>query len=632
MPPKKSAQGWSRKEGKEGVGKADAQKTTLGETLLMCGGGRSQKVMLDDRVQAHQELGEGMKYHSLKLMRLLLQKIGASLLLAASTVHKQDMEEVTEEDIGELNEYIKEINSIKGLLGYGGQWLVMIYSKDPDAQHLHGYVHVSSSIHMLPISTNVYIQYHTGDINEKLGLFISQNECKHTYIEAPAEGLIQRFKEALILGHKWYNIPCTGTELLSQDYVFKLMSFMNSVSTHYIHSLIFDLNKLHAMMMSPGGGVMSVLEEKLTLCFNTIEFTIAEFKDLDKKALSLCQAIIPQVQDVINAVFTGHLFANLETSAFNQYCHALVVMLEEITQMDDDISLYEEDVKKVIQMSPAKISLLLSEWCSDEPFYLFPLPSYCLIEAMNKHLLRINGALLEYASWWTLFIHHDKFHPQDWSPGSASTDMVRAVLAHRSLKMDGHVLAVNKDDDEDSHPKGKGKAKAKVEDDEGDENGGQEDRQVGDDGNDDKGSGRDMSEACDRGEQENADGKIMREQWVDRRAHVKEQAAAHHQLLAKEAETTIKYLNAVEKPLKITLKDFGIPTNCLPKLPSHAPKNIFRGQEFIVHHTYKWVNQVPNSKKQFMWQLACLAIYEHAIVHSYHPQLLFDIVSGTLLL
>ncbi|KAI6155527.1 hypothetical protein BKA82DRAFT_4348720 [Pisolithus tinctorius] len=150
---------------------------------------------------------------------------------------------------------------------------------------------------------------------------------------------------------------------------------------------MFNLNKLHVMMMSPGGGtityVMSTLDEKLTLCFNTIEFTILEFKDLDKKAskcdasaekeqacdhlqsilntlkraLPLHQVIIPKVWDTINAVFTGHLFADLETSghlcqahsfvyqsAFDQYCHTLIVMLEEeITQMNEDISLYEDD-------------------------------------------------------------------------------------------------------------------------------------------------------------------------------------------------------------------------------------------------------------------------------------------------
>ncbi|KAI6154580.1 hypothetical protein BKA82DRAFT_34292 [Pisolithus tinctorius] len=396
------------------------------------------------------------------------------------------------------------------------------------------------------------------------------------YVEAPAEGLIQQFKEALVLGHKWYDIPRTGVnagpvrkqmELLSQDYVFKLMSFMNSASTHYIHSPIFDLNKLHVMMMSPGGRiityVMSTLEEKLTLCFNTI----AEFKDLNKKAskydvsvekdqacdhlqsiidtlkraLPLCQAIVPKVQDIIDAVFAGHLFADSETLGHLCQAHSF----EEITQMKEDISLYENDIKKVIQMSPAKISLLLSEWCSDEPFYLFPLPSYHLIKAMNKHLLRINGALLEYASWWLPFIHHDKFHPHNWSPGSASTDMVRAVLVHRLLKMDGCISATNEiiamifsqyamflqmedslahkepihhqltqmkllsvfgqlkqDDDEDSNPKGKGKAKARAEDDEGDDDGGQEDMPVRDDGDDDEGSGGDVSDACDQGRTE----------------------------------------------------------------------------------------------------------------------------------
>ncbi|KAI6139022.1 hypothetical protein BKA82DRAFT_30401 [Pisolithus tinctorius] len=156
---------------------------------------------------------------------------------------------------------------------------------------------------------------------------------------------------------------------------------------------------------------------------------------------------------------------------------------------------------------------------------------------------------------------------------------------------------LKQDDDKDLNPKGKAEAKAKAGDNEGDKDGGQEERQVGDDGDDNEGSGGDMSEACNGSEPEKADGNIMREQWMERRAHAKEQAAAHHQHLAKEAKTTIKYLNAVEKPPKITPKEFGIPTNCLSKLPSHAPKNIFHGQEFVVHHTYEWVNQLPSSKK-----------------------------------
>ncbi|KAI6139436.1 hypothetical protein BKA82DRAFT_4364871 [Pisolithus tinctorius] len=429
MPPKKSAQGRSRKDGQEGVGK----KMMLGESLLVGGGGRSQKATLDDKAQAHQELEKGVKraivgiarfdlienmdrltfgiWNSRQVVQTQVTNLTNSFLqngldrfnaahtiplvidkrwikkdsyttgnpmdldieqiplleidetlatknwnipaaggqhrtralkawhekkkmrlheleLLINRLKKQDMEEATEADIVELNDYLKEVDVVKGLLGYGGQWLVTIYSK--------------------------------GDIDEKLGLFISQNERKHTYVEAPAEGLIQRFKEALVLGHKWYDIPRAGvnagpvgkqTELLSQDYAFKLMSFMNSASTHYIHSPIFDLNKLHAMMMSPGGGiiayVMSALEEKLALCFNTVEFTMAEFKDLNKKASKrdasvekdqardrlrsildtlkraspLCQAIVPKVRDVIDAVFAGHLVADSETSG--HLCQAL---------------------------------------------------------------------------------------------------------------------------------------------------------------------------------------------------------------------------------------------------------------------------------------------------------------------
>ncbi|KAI6146444.1 hypothetical protein BKA82DRAFT_31431 [Pisolithus tinctorius] len=315
----------------------------LGESLLIGGGGRSQKATLDDKAQAHQELEKGAKrvivgiviqMQVTNLMNSFLQN-GLDRFNVAHTI-----------PLVIDKRWIKKDSYMTG------------NPMDLDIDQIP-LLEIDKTIAMKNWSIPAAGGQHC-DIDEKLGLFISQNKHKHMYVEAPAEGLIQRFKEALVLGHKWYNIPHARvnagpvgkqTELLSQDYAFKLMSFMNSASTHYIHSPIFNLNKLHAMMMSPGGRiiayVMSALEEKLALCFNTVEFTMAEFKDLNKKASKcdvsvekdqardhlwsilntlkqaspLRQVIVPKVQDVTNVVFAGHLVADSKT--LGHLCQAL---------------------------------------------------------------------------------------------------------------------------------------------------------------------------------------------------------------------------------------------------------------------------------------------------------------------
>lgn len=43
---------------------------------------------------------------------------------------------------------------------------------------------------------------------------------------------------------------------------------------------------------------------------------------------------------------------------------------------------------------------------------------------------------LQYSAWWTPFIYLKKVFPKEWNPGSASADMIRAILAHPSIDME----------------------------------------------------------------------------------------------------------------------------------------------------------------------------------------------------
>jgi hypothetical protein len=105
-----------------------------------------------------------------------------------------------------------------------------------------------------------------GQIDEIIGLHISQNETKHVYMQSPEEGLIQQYKILSATGKNWSNVEHTTAggifakqqELLAQDYVFDHLAMIVSSGTHYIYSPEMQFNQFYNTMFSSYGGVRKI--------------------------------------------------------------------------------------------------------------------------------------------------------------------------------------------------------------------------------------------------------------------------------------------------------------------------------------------------------------------------------------
>jgi hypothetical protein len=106
----------------------------------------------------------------------------------------------------------------------------------------------------------------TGQVDEIIGLHISQNETKHVYMQSPEEGLIQQYKILSATCKNWSNVERTmaggifakQNELLAQDYVFNHLATIVSSGTHYIHSPEMQFNQFYNVMFSSYGGVRNI--------------------------------------------------------------------------------------------------------------------------------------------------------------------------------------------------------------------------------------------------------------------------------------------------------------------------------------------------------------------------------------
>ena len=102
-------------------------------------------------------------------------------------------------------------------------------------------------------------------VDEGIGLHLSQNVRTYTYAETAEEGVVQMFKEMRVAGTRWHdfkqearpNTPANKIgQLLSQDYVFRLLeTIVDNSFQHYTHSDVFKISTLMKDLMSPTGGV-----------------------------------------------------------------------------------------------------------------------------------------------------------------------------------------------------------------------------------------------------------------------------------------------------------------------------------------------------------------------------------------
>ncbi|KAI5981448.1 hypothetical protein EDD15DRAFT_2379538 [Pisolithus albus] len=200
-----------------------------------------------------------------------------------SRIEKQRVTAEEGEALGQEynNMLLPNLNKMNGLLGYGGQWVVAIFDADL--------------------------------VDNALGLHLSQNETKYTYMETPEEGMIQMLKMALEAKQTWRDIEKAKVsrgqvfkqhELLREQNVFEFVADRLVFGNHFFNSPEFKLNKFYGTMTSSYGGVIThyarMLDKKLKMCFNTVAFSPQLLKGLRSKMKrrGASKKMIEEVQDM----------------------------------------------------------------------------------------------------------------------------------------------------------------------------------------------------------------------------------------------------------------------------------------------------------------------------------------------
>ncbi|KAG9309437.1 hypothetical protein JVU11DRAFT_10691 [Chiua virens] len=243
-------------------------------------------------------------------------------------------------------------------------------------------------------------------------------------------------------------------------------------------------------------------------------------------------------------------------------------------------------------------------------------------------------AQISVSSWFTPYVYLVKAHGREWLPGSASADMIRAILGHPSLNTENRDLAVHaickvflevfevflaleieltsrtipprpesvKDIAsyfslaEKKRPNVKRKAKSMDNETEGEE---EEDGPLSD-------------------ELEQVD-KLTPEQLKKLTA---EADIAKTIILSVVNKSLVKYA-AVSDLHDSWRRQSVIPTDINP--------NSFRGQHMLNFHTFEWGWKAPGSRPRVHGQLAQLTILEHEIVQFYRKPLLLESQSAAFL-
>lgn len=281
---------------------------------------------------------------------------------------------------------------------------------------------------------------------------------------------------------------------------------------------------------------------------------------------------------------------------------------------------------------------------------------------------------LQLSSWFSPYVRLRHLHTKEWSPGSPSADMIRAVLAHPALDTDHrrhaganvshhsictHLLTrltafhthkiVHMIFDSFAaflHLEGqlastdiplppsrqnelealfggdtassastkkknpKGKGKATAEHDDDDE--------FADFIDDDEDEADDDDDATPLTEQQR---KLNREN----RLKTRKEAAARMDSLSVEVSAALTVLNSAKKvnPLSVQL-EFGSVWTRHSHIPDDTLSDLFRGQPTLAFHTFEWSSIIGGSRARSLRNLARIVIYQHAMDSYYRPRLLDD--------
>ncbi|KAG2029408.1 hypothetical protein BDR03DRAFT_987774, partial [Suillus americanus] len=552
--------------------------------------------------------------------------------------------------------------------------------------------------------------FDANQVDALVGIHISRNETKHVYMQSPEEGLIQRYKILEADNKTWRDVErnpmakgpaAKQTELLSQDYIFDHLRNLVSSGTHYIHSPEMQLNRFHKVMLSSYGGLIAYatarLENRLRWCFNTVPYTLDQhqkieaksknatsfqkmkitkeeiFEDL-KQATPVLKAISDPLRKKLDGIFNTHLGDSTPASyrfghdqdeiwltAFKEYSYEVVAAMDEYASevlSADETKDLDSDVRTALLGSAGKAALVLDD-SSQADYCSFPFMSYSVITTLARNMSMVERSIFEVSSWFSLMLYMAKGHGKDWEPGSASADMIRAIMGHPNfdpihrgdavvetyppqihrlffsmfaeyINMERQLTKINMpqritnqqqlmaafglgDTSKGSKRKERKVTKA------------QKDRQEEDDL-------VDSPPLLSSEESSDADGSEEDDGSDDE--HVEQRALAHKKEMRRRKDLNIEALGAQKilsggtKVNTLQTRELYQPWTRQSKISSDAHMDAFRGMKLIRFHTFEWSMKSVASRARAMHLMACMVIAEQAVINAYRSELLGDLEGG----
>ncbi|KAF9236553.1 hypothetical protein BU15DRAFT_63907 [Melanogaster broomeanus] len=216
-----------------------------------------------------------------------------------SAVLKKEMAVLSEAnmetmDVGEIEEHNKvrkpKKDALESYLAYGAQWMVILYDTVSEMRDVEYHYTHTRAYRKVSKMHDVY------KIDEVVGLHLAQNKNMHVYRESPEEGLMQMFKRIKVQEepmNTWQAVkivpsikghPACHQELLSQDYVWRLLELFESAGLHYLTQQgDMKLSQFYSAMMLSYGGILSYMcismEQRLRYCFNMVEMRMEDVEN-----------------------------------------------------------------------------------------------------------------------------------------------------------------------------------------------------------------------------------------------------------------------------------------------------------------------------------------------------------------
>ncbi|KAI6025415.1 hypothetical protein EDC04DRAFT_2606297 [Pisolithus marmoratus] len=389
--------------------------------------------------------------HHIAALEIWLEKKQAQLnkyIAKEWSIQKQDPDDMDENELKQWNKGgKKEKDALEGIMAYEGLWLYH-FNKCWIQKCMYGKGHLMD-----------YACIALGMIDKSLALHISWNETKHVYMEAPMEGLIQLFKIMKAQGSNYWQVKWVPQskgnalkqrELLRQDYVWEMLTQFDTTGMHYWHANFMQFSEFYLMMMSSYGGMLAYLvgclEKKLCMCFNSVEVDEKVVKTLSS---SLQSKKAEATQEKLEQIFDELCDAMPIPEAISNGIREAIDECFNVSSADW-ATIFAQYASEV----PCKIEeqvTILQEWgdldrlhTKHEDYAGFPFMSRSMFMLLKMHLAHIQSTIFEISLWWMPYIYTAKIHPKEWNPGSASTDMRQAVLAHPNYHVNSHNLLWDK--------------------------------------------------------------------------------------------------------------------------------------------------------------------------------------------